>query len=59
MSTAFKTAGVEESHDLKEAVKPTNTLGTVRLHDQETKQIILIPTPSNDPNDPLNWYVKL
>jgi hypothetical protein len=31
------------------------TLGTVRLHHHETKEIILIPTPSNDPNDPLNW----
>jgi hypothetical protein len=35
----------------------TNTLGTVRLRHVETKEIILIPTPSKDPNDPLNWYV--
>ncbi|KAL2284570.1 hypothetical protein FJTKL_08928 [Diaporthe vaccinii] len=31
------------------------TLGNVRLRHHETNEIILIPTPSNDPNDPLNW----
>lgn len=31
------------------------TLGNVRLRDQDTNEIILIPTPSSDPNDPLNW----
>ncbi|KAK0657330.1 major facilitator superfamily domain-containing protein [Cercophora newfieldiana] len=31
------------------------TLGHVQLRDHETNEIILIPTPSNDPNDPLNW----
>ncbi|KAH6853726.1 major facilitator superfamily domain-containing protein [Chaetomium sp. MPI-CAGE-AT-0009] len=31
------------------------TLGNVRLRDPETNEIILIPTPSSDPNDPLNW----
>jgi hypothetical protein len=33
------------------------TLGNVRLRDHETNEIILIPTPSSDSNDPLNWYV--
>lgn len=37
----------------------TNTLGTVRLRHAETKEIILIPTPSRDPNDPLNWSVPI
>lgn len=32
-----------------------NTLGSVRLRHHETNEIILVPTPSNDPNDPLNW----
>jgi hypothetical protein len=32
-------------------------LGRLRLRHIETNDIILIPTPSNDPNDPLNWYV--
>ncbi|KAG8165283.1 hypothetical protein KVR01_005558 [Diaporthe batatas] len=31
------------------------TLGNVRLRHHETNEIILIPKPSNDPNDPLNW----
>ncbi|KAK4230533.1 major facilitator superfamily domain-containing protein [Podospora fimiseda] len=31
------------------------TLGNVRLRHQDTNEIILIPTPSSDPNDPLNW----
>lgn len=33
------------------------TLGNVRLRHPETNEVILIPTPSSDPNDPLNWYV--
>jgi hypothetical protein len=32
------------------------TLGNVRLRHHQTNEIILIPTPSKDPNDPLNWY---
>lgn len=32
-----------------------NTLGNVRLRHHETNEIILVPTPSSDPNDPLNW----
>lgn len=43
-------------------VKPTsydkyglNTLGHIRLRDKDTKAIILVPTPSDDPKDPLNW----
>ncbi|KAH6650794.1 major facilitator superfamily domain-containing protein [Chaetomium tenue] len=31
------------------------TLGNVRLRHPDTNEIILIPTPSSDPNDPLNW----
>lgn len=34
-----------------------NTLGHVRLRDKDTHAIILIPTPSDDPKDPLNWSV--
>ncbi|KAF5689956.1 transcription factor Pig1p [Fusarium circinatum] len=30
-------------------------LGGLRLRNEETNEIILIPTPTNDPNDPLNW----
>ncbi|KAK3898948.1 protein HOL1 [Staphylotrichum tortipilum] len=31
------------------------TLGNVRLRHHETNEIILIPAPSSDPHDPLNW----
>ena len=36
--------------------KRKRTLGNVRLRHAETKKLILIPTPTSDPNDPLNWY---
>ncbi|VUC32968.1 unnamed protein product [Clonostachys rosea] len=39
----------------KPGVPQRITLGTIQLRDQETNEIILVPTPSNDPNDPLNW----
>lgn len=32
------------------------TYGTIQHHDPVTGQIVLNPTPSNDVNDPLNWY---
>jgi hypothetical protein len=35
------------------------TLGNVRLRNHETSEIILIPSPSKDLNDPLNWQVPL
>jgi len=31
------------------------TLGSVRLRQIDTNEVILIPQPSTDPNDPLNW----
>jgi hypothetical protein len=34
-----------------------HTLGHVRLRDATTNEIILIPAPSLDPNDPLKWLV--
>ncbi|KAH6957397.1 major facilitator superfamily domain-containing protein [Fusarium avenaceum] len=37
------------------ATRHENALGELRLCDPETDSIILIPTPTNDPNDPLNW----
>lgn len=42
---------------LQTGEKARVTLGTVRLRDHHTNEVILIPTPSSDPNDPLNWYV--
>lgn len=48
---------IEKMSDNK--VEKVNTLGSVRLRDAHTNEIILVPSPSNDPNDPLNWYVQL
>lgn len=31
------------------------SLGAIQLRHRETNEVILVPTPSNDPNDPLNW----
>lgn len=38
-----------------EKVVKKETLGNVQLRHHETNEIILVPTPTNDPNDPLNW----
>lgn len=38
-------------------VQPDHSHGQLRLRHELTNEIILIPQPSNDPNDPLNWYV--
>ncbi|KAJ4144978.1 hypothetical protein LMH87_003843 [Akanthomyces muscarius] len=47
---------VSRSHEKgSESVPRKATLGNVRLRNQENDEIILIPTPSSDPNDPLNW----
>lgn len=45
---------VQSSDDSKK-LAPVQTLGSVQLQHEETKEIILVPQPSNDPNDPLNW----
>ncbi|KAK4539201.1 hypothetical protein LTR36_001159 [Oleoguttula mirabilis] len=44
--------------DEKNVLDYTNTLGSVRLHHAHTNEIILVPQPSNDPNDPLNWSTR-
>lgn len=48
------------SNEAVDVEKPSNarrvvTLGTIRHRHEHTNEIILVPTPSNDPNDPLNW----
>lgn len=48
--------GVTVERDIQDLTK-VNTLGSVRLHHVDTKEIILIPTPSEDPRDPLTWLV--
>ena len=34
------------------------SLGSLRLRHEATHEIILVPTPSQDPADPLNWFVE-
>ncbi len=48
-----QTTAEREEADLQRV----QTLGSVRLHSHGTRKVILIPTPSNHPDDPLNWYV--
>lgn len=45
----------EDQEHPKEERMRQQTLGNVRLRHHETNEIILLPTPSKDPNDPLNW----
>jgi hypothetical protein len=42
-----------------EEIRRVQTLGSVRLQKKGTQEIILIPTPSNHPDDPLNWSVLI
>ncbi len=52
-------AALDADHEVEAVEKGRKrTLGNVRLRHHETNEIILIPTPSSDPNDPLNWYVS-
>ncbi|KAL5361527.1 major facilitator superfamily domain-containing protein [Aspergillus floccosus] len=44
-----------ESSAITHRLHPTETLGHVRLQDEVTGITLLVPQPSSDPNDPLNW----
>lgn len=48
----------EEIYHEKRGVQ-AKTLGHLRLRDSETNEVILVPTPSSDSKDPLNWYQTL
>lgn len=54
---AAETPNAERVDSYEKPVKRVVTLGTIRHRHEHTKEIILVPTPSTDPNDPLNWYV--
>lgn len=45
--------------DGRDAERRTRTLGSVRLMRHDTKARILVPRPTCDPNDPLNWHVPM
>lgn len=47
----------ETMDDMDVQPRQVDAVGTHRLRDVDSKRVILIPTPSSDPNDPLNWYV--
>jgi hypothetical protein len=49
---------VDTAEQKHQVIKRIHTLGSVRHRHEHTGQIILIPTPSKDPNDPLNWYTS-
>jgi hypothetical protein len=58
--TDMKTSPEEEMVEHVESsrcAKPfhLHSLGHVRLRHEHTNEIILIPAPSLDPNDPLRW----
>lgn len=57
---ADDTMATSSATDLKETDNDAlrhhiGTLGHLRLRHAETNEIILIPQPSSDPKDPLNW----
>ena len=57
MDPPVMTDAINPKVDPKNPVRRVMTLGSVRHRDELTNEVILIPTPSLDPNDPLNWYV--
>jgi hypothetical protein len=48
-------AAPPSDHVTGKEARGMRTLGQVRLRNEHTREIILVPTPSSDPNDPLNW----
>lgn len=51
-------AGMKKVESDIEDIADVAPLGSHRMRNVDTNEIILIPTPSNDPNDPLNWLVE-
>lgn len=54
-ATLVDSTNVEPTTNDEKPIKRVNTLGTVRHRHEHTNEIILVPAPSADPNDPLNW----
>lgn len=51
-------AALDANNEIEEVERTrVRTLGNVRLRHHDTNEIILVPTPSSDPRDPLNWYI--
>jgi hypothetical protein len=54
-NTSHTDNNLENGHsvDFAEQTARVQSLGSVRLRSEKTGEIILVPTPTNDPNDPL------
>ncbi|RSL52883.1 hypothetical protein CEP53_007951 [Fusarium sp. AF-6] len=50
-----RAVALDASVDTSARATRRHALGNVRIRNQETNALIFIPTPSSDPNDPLNW----
>ncbi|KAM0434499.1 hypothetical protein ACHAPT_003595 [Fusarium lateritium] len=50
-----RAVALDAAVDISARATRRHALGNVRIRNQETNALILIPTPSSDPNDPLNW----
>ncbi|KAL4808152.1 major facilitator superfamily domain-containing protein [Aspergillus unguis] len=55
ISGAEGLGNVHEWEVAEQAHGSRHNLGTLRLRHHETDAVILIPTPTTDPNDPLTW----
>jgi hypothetical protein len=51
--TAKSQAWLEKNESKQERLLHVQTLGSIRLRDEHTGAVILVPTPTQDPNDPL------
>jgi hypothetical protein len=51
--TAKSEASLEKNESKHQHLLHVQTLGSIRLRDEHTGAIILVPTPTQDPNDPL------
>jgi len=60
--SAKSQASLEKNESKREHLLHVQTLGSIRLRDEHTGEVILVPTPTQDPNDPLvrqpTWSTK-
>lgn len=58
-SNAIMSTEKGTDHTGRNERKTTRNLGSLRLRDENNNELILVPTPSRHPDDPLNWYVRV
>ena len=49
---------ISEDADPLPHLQHSETLGSVRLQQAHTGAVLLVPQPTDDPNDPLGWCVS-